>query len=50
LSGSVPVALMQLDATLEDLVLSGQTGCLTASTQALTDWLVSYDSGWNDGC
>jgi hypothetical protein len=49
LSGPVP-DLMGLDGTLTELLLFGQTGCLTA-TSGVATWIHdNYDPIWNDGC
>jgi hypothetical protein len=49
LSGPVPPGLMDL-WRLRSLNLSGQTGCLTASTSTFASWLSARDPYWNDGC
>jgi len=49
LSGPVPTTLTNL-TDLTRLGLSGQTGCLTASTPTFAAWLASFDPYWNDGC
>ena len=36
--------------SITTLALSGQTGCLTAATTELSDWLNSLDPNWNNGC
>ncbi len=50
LSGPISDGLRTGTAPLIWLQLHGQTGCLTTSLQATTEWLNSMDSNWNDGC
>lgn len=35
---------------IQTLYLVGNSGCLTANTEQLADWLSSKDPNWNDGC
>ncbi len=49
LSGAVPPSLMNLVGA-QRIELRGQSGCLTAATQELSDWLTAYDPDWADGC
>ena len=49
LAGPVPDSL-RTGPSITTLAMSGQTGCLTAATTELSDWLNSLDPNWNDGC
>jgi hypothetical protein len=49
LSGEVPTQLLNL-MNLTNLYLKEQEGCLFTNSQALADWLSSFDPSWNDGC